>query len=91
MQENLSFLSTRHRLPNIRTRRWHRLAARTGKSVEFSSVYSGLRADAAIYATGACTKTGRKNIYLKDESQRFGLKAFKALGGSMRWRAISLN
>ena len=27
MQENLSFLSTRHRLPNIRTRRWHRLAA----------------------------------------------------------------
>ena len=27
-------------------------------------------------------KLGVKNIYLKDESQRFGLKAFKALGGS---------
>ncbi|HFW3351976.1 TPA: diaminopropionate ammonia-lyase [Salmonella enterica subsp. enterica serovar Eastbourne] len=27
-------------------------------------------------------KLGIKNLYLKDESQRFGLKAFKALGGS---------
>ncbi|EBR8158060.1 diaminopropionate ammonia-lyase [Salmonella enterica subsp. enterica serovar Newport] len=27
-------------------------------------------------------KLGVKNLYLKDESQRFGLKAFKSLGGS---------
>jgi diaminopropionate ammonia-lyase len=32
---------------------------------------------------------GVRNIFVKDESGRFGLKAFKGLGGPTRWLAAS--
>lgn len=52
------------------------------KALDFHRSIPGY-APTPLYALEALAKKlGVKNIYLKDESQRFGLKAFKALGGS---------
>ncbi|HAX5209473.1 TPA: diaminopropionate ammonia-lyase [Escherichia coli] len=52
------------------------------KALKFHRTIPGY-APTPLYTLPALSqKLGVKNIYLKDESQRFGLKAFKALGGA---------
>jgi diaminopropionate ammonia-lyase len=92
MQENLSFFINRTpftRQPSAPLAPFSRQELE--KALNFHRSIPGY-APTPLYSLPALSKRlGVKNIYLKDESQRFGLKAFKALGAPMRWRVTSRN
>jgi diaminopropionate ammonia-lyase len=81
MQENLSFFINRTpftRQPSAPLAPFSRQELE--KALNFHRSIPGY-APTPLYSLPALSKRlGVKNIYLKDESQRFGLKAFKALG-----------
>lgn len=83
MQENLSFFInqtpfTEH--PNAPLAPFSR--QELVKALNFHRSIPGYAPTPLYTLPALAQKLGVKNIYLKDESQRFGLKAFKALGGS---------
>ncbi len=51
-------------------------------AIEFHSTLPEYKATPLTHLPGLAKKYGVKNIYLKDESYRFGLNAFKGLGAS---------
>ncbi len=57
-------------------------AEEVAKAVAFHKTIPGYQATPLQSLTNMAAKLGVKNIFVKDESQRFDLKAFKVLGGS---------
>ncbi|MDR2114594.1 MAG: diaminopropionate ammonia-lyase [Bifidobacteriaceae bacterium] len=57
-------------------------AEEIAKVVAFHSSIDGYKPTPLVVLNGQAQKLGVKAVYVKDESHRFGLNAFKALGGS---------
>ena len=49
----------------------------------FHETVPGYRATPLVRLDGLAAKLGVKRVYVKDESKRFGLNAFKGLGGEI--------
>lgn len=55
---------------------------KAAESMEFHRKIDGYEATPLVSLTHLASYLGLKNIFVKDESKRFGLNAFKVLGGS---------